>query len=134
MKTIFPSRFAEYGALLLIVSWPVVSGVVYRRQISPGDAVHLAEFDGKIPRKASVRVFESRAGTLMEFKGFLPSLWLLVVPPSARPSYYFDETGRFVGWVDDPGDKPTPEQWHPVGKVEVISYDEAMSRIAKTDG
>ncbi len=133
MKTILKSRFVGYGGFALFISWLVLSQMVYQKQISPGDAVRLIEFDGKISRKASVRVFESRAGTLMEFDGLLPSLWVWALP-SAAPSYYFDETGRFVGWVADPGDMPTPEQWHPIGKVEFISYDEAMSRIAKTDG
>lgn len=122
------SRILEITVVLLVISYPIVSEVIYHRAISPGDAKHFSEFTDKISRESGVSVFETTEGTLLRFRGLLPQRGLLAVP-SASPAYYFDEAGNFVGWVQDPGDMPTPDQFQAIGETKRLPYEEAARRF-----
>lgn len=122
------SRLLEIIVVLLVISYPIVSEIIYHRDISPAGLTEFSEFAGKFHESSSVRVFEATDGQIMEFNGLGPRRGLLAIP-SAAPQYYFDESGAFQGWVCDPGDMKTPERFLATGEVELISFDEAVSRI-----
>jgi hypothetical protein len=126
------SRITEIAVVLLVISYPVISEVIYYRGISPGDEKHFSEFSDMISQESSVQVFETSDGTLLQFRGLLPRPGLLAVPSSA-PIYYFNEAGGFVGWVQDPGDMKIPERFQAIGEGKLISLDEARRRILPQD-
>ncbi len=123
------SRLIEIVVVLLVISYPVISEVIYHRDISPGDSEHFTEFAEMISHESSVRIFETSEGTMVQFRGLLPRPGLLAIP-SAAPDYYFNDGGTFVGWVRDPGDMQIPKRFDPIGKVELITFEEAKRQIA----
>lgn len=123
------SRTIEIVVILLVISYPVISEVIYHRDISPGELEYFTEFSDMISHESSVRVFETSEGTIVQFLGLLPRPGLLAIP-SAAPYYYFDDGGTFVGWVRDPGDMKIPERFHPIGEVELITFEEVKRQIS----
>lgn len=122
------SRLIEIIVVLLVISYPIASEIIYHRDISPSGRGEFHQFTGMLHESASVRVFEAESGMLMKFTGLGPRRGLLAVP-SAAPQYYFDESGTYQGWVRDPGDMKTPERFSAVGAAELIPFDEAVNRI-----
>lgn len=122
------SRLLEIIVVLLVISYPVVSEIIYHRDISPSGRSDFGEFAGMLHESSSVLVFEAEDSPIMKFTGLGPRRGLLAVP-SAAPQYYFDESGAFLGWVRDPGDMETPDRFQATGKAELISIEEARYRI-----
>ena len=123
------SRFLEIAVVVSVISYPIVSEIIYQRRISPGEARYFPEFIGRLNDDRSVSIFDAEEGTLYHFQGKLPGPFLLAVPSSA-PWYYFDESGAFVGWVSDPGDMKIPKRFKSVGKGVLVSFDEAAARLS----
>lgn len=125
------SRFLEITVVVLVISYPIVSEIIYQLRISPGESKYFPEFIERIDEDRPVRIFDAEEGTLYHFQGKLPGPFLLAVPSSA-PCYYFDESGAFVGWVSDPGDMKIPERFKTIGKGELVSFGEAVARLSGT--
>jgi hypothetical protein len=122
------SRFLDIAFVVLFISYPIVSEIIYQRRISPGESKHFPEFIGRIDEDRPVSIFDAEEGTLYHFQGKLPGPFLLAVPSSA-PWYYFEESGSFVGWASDPGDMKIPDRFKTIGKGEVVSFEEAVTRL-----
>lgn len=122
------SRLLEIIVVLLVLSYPFVSEIIYHRDISPSSRSDFTEFLGMLDESSSVRVLDTADGRIMKFTGFGPRRGLLAIPSSA-PQYFFDESGVFLEWVRDPGDMETPERFQATVEGELISFEEAVERI-----
>lgn len=123
------TRIVQIAIVVLVVSYPVVSEIVYHRSISPGSATHFMEFEEKVSPESSVHIFAAEKGELLQFEGLLPRRGLLALP-SAAPSYYFNRSGVFIGWVRDPGDMEVPAQFRSIGEVKTVTFEEAKGMLS----
>jgi hypothetical protein len=86
----------------LVASW-IGSEVHYGRSSSPRGISSAQDFFSRFGDPQHIFMIERHGQSYYAFVGRLPS-GMVAATPSAPPEYFFDQQGRLVDWVRDPGD------------------------------
>lgn len=96
-------------ALLVLVTWLVLSGREEAKLRPPPTMETIEDFLAQMPAPQQIKRFEFDGKTFFEIFGQLGGTIRL---PSGPPAYVFDSQGRFVAWTADRGDDgPYFKRW-----------------------
>ncbi|MEI8289306.1 MAG: hypothetical protein WCH99_07520 [Verrucomicrobiota bacterium] len=103
---------------MLATCW-IGSEIYYAKSISPSGVRTVADHFHRFGEPHRITQFQHQGATYYELSGIAHKVPALAFP-SSPPAYIYDDSGKFVAWCSDPGDRPAfRELWQMTNAQQV---------------